>query len=85
MEDAPQQGLNLGRQHLQIKGLGDEVVPAHVHGHDNVHVVRRGREEDDRHPFVYRNMDDVVSIVYRRKNGGYGPSNSSGTTGARAS
>ena len=22
--------------------------------------------------FVYRNMDDVVSIVYRRKNGGYG-------------
>ena len=22
--------------------------------------------------FVYRNMEDVVSIVYRRKNGGYG-------------
>ena len=29
--------------------------------------------------FVYRNTDDVVSIVYRRKNGGYGLLETNGT------
>ncbi len=28
------QRLHLRRQHVQIKGLGDEIIPAHVHGHD---------------------------------------------------
>ena len=45
-----QEGLDLGGEHVQVKGLGHEVVAAHVHGHDDVHVVRRGGEEDDGHP-----------------------------------
>ena len=36
-----QEGLDLGGEHVQVKGLGHEVVAAHVHGHDDVHVVRR--------------------------------------------
>ena len=45
------------------------------------HVIAKPMSEDeailqmnllDHDFFVYRNMDDVVSIVYRRKNGGYG-------------
>ena len=45
------------------------------------HVVAKPMSEDeailqmnllDHDFFVYRNTDDVISIVYRRKNGGYG-------------
>ena len=38
---AAQDCLDLRQQHVQIKGLGDEIIPAHVHGHDDVHIVRR--------------------------------------------
>ena len=46
---AAQNGLNLRQQHVQVKGLGDEIVAAHVHGHDDVHIVRRRGQEDDGH------------------------------------
>ena len=45
-----QQGLNFGHQHALVKGLGDEVVSTQVHGHDDVHIVRRRRDKDHRHP-----------------------------------
>ena len=36
-----QQGLNFGHEDALVKGLGDEVVSTQVHGHDDVHIVRR--------------------------------------------
>ena len=36
---SPQHGLHLGGEHLQVKGLGQQVIPAHLHGHHQVHVV----------------------------------------------
>lgn len=44
---APQQRLDLRQQDIPVKGLRDEIVTAHVHCHDEVHVVRCGREKDD--------------------------------------
>ena len=34
-----QQSLNLGREHIQVEGLGQEVVASQVHGHDDVEIV----------------------------------------------
>ena len=31
-----QHGLNLGGQHVQVKGLGDKIVASHVHRHHDV-------------------------------------------------
>ena len=45
---AAQQGLYFRRQHVQVEGFCDEVVRAHVHGHDDVHFLRRARDEHDR-------------------------------------
>ena len=46
---AAQQRLDLGGEDGEIKGLGDEVVRAHVHGHYNVHVVRGAGYEHHGH------------------------------------
>src|SRR5699024_6628528 len=40
--------------------LDDEVVPAHVERHQDVHVVRRGRDEDHRH---LRDLSDLGAPV----------------------
>lgn len=34
-----QQSLNLGQEHIQVEGLGQEVVASQVHGHDDVEIV----------------------------------------------
>ena len=46
-------------KHITVKPMSTEeaILQMNLLGHDF---------------FVYRNVDDVVSIVYRRKNGGYG-------------
>ena len=44
-----QQRLDLGGEDLQIEGLCQQVVPAQLHGHHHVHVVRGGGEEQDGH------------------------------------
>ncbi len=39
---AAQKRTDLGGQHVQIKRFGDKIVAAHVHRHDDVHIVRSG-------------------------------------------
>ena len=46
---AAQEGAQLCHQHTAVKGLGNEVVRAHLHRRDNVHPVRCGGNEHDRH------------------------------------
>ncbi|MNV83039.1 hypothetical protein D3C71_1768160 [compost metagenome] len=46
---APRQGVHLGHQHSQIEGLLDKVVGPHVHGHNHVHILVAGGEEQNRH------------------------------------
>ena len=48
--DPAQQSLDLGHEHALIEGLGDKVVSAQVHGHDDVHIVRRRRDKNHRNP-----------------------------------
>ena len=45
---SPQQGEYLRHEDVLVEGLGDEVVRAEVHGHDDVHAVGGGGDEDDR-------------------------------------
>ena len=46
---AAQEGAQLCHQHAAVKGLGDEIIRAHLHRRDDVHAVRRGGDEHDRH------------------------------------
>ena len=46
---AAKQGLHLGNQDIRIKGLGDEIVRAHVHGHNDIHIIGCGGNEDHRY------------------------------------
>ena len=66
---APQHRLHLGCEHHGVHGLGDEVVPAHVQCHDDVHVVRRRGEKHHRYR---RNLPNpaapVVSVPVRELN-----------------
>lgn len=43
----PEQCLDLGHQHRPVKGLGNKIVSAHIHRHDDVHIVRGGRQENN--------------------------------------
>lgn len=65
----PQHRLHLGRKDHGVHGLGDEVIPAHIQGHDDVHVVRRRGEKHHRYR---RNLPDpaapVVSVPVRKLN-----------------
>src|SRR5699024_3815530 len=54
---------DLGGEDLQVEGLGDEVVAAHLHGHDDVHVVRGGGEEDDGGPAELAELGAPVVAV----------------------
>ena len=53
-------------KHVAVKPMSEDeaILQMNLLGHDF---------------FVYRNTDDVVSIVYRRKNGGYGLLETDGT------
>ena len=62
-----QQRLHLGDQHFGIEGLCDKLIPAHVHGHDNVHIVRRGGNEDHRHRGNLAYLRTPVIPVHERK------------------
>ena len=44
---APEHRLNLRHHDIGINRLRDEIVAAHVHCHDDVHVVRSRGNEDD--------------------------------------
>ena len=45
----PQHGLDLGGKDLEIEGLCQQVVPAHLHGHDGVDAVPGGGQEQNGH------------------------------------
>ena len=62
-----QQGLHLGHQHVPVKGFGNKVVGAHVHGHDDVHVVRRRGQEDDGHAAAFSDLAAPVVAVEKRQ------------------
>ena len=34
---AAQESLNLGKEDILVKGLGDKVVSTHIDGHNNIH------------------------------------------------
>ena len=34
---AAQEALDLGKEDILVKGLGDKVVSTHIDGHDNIH------------------------------------------------
>ena len=44
-----QQGVDFRHKHASVKGLGDKVAGPHVHGHDDIHVVGSGGNENDRY------------------------------------
>ncbi len=46
---AAKEGLDFGYGYVQLEGLGDKVVAAHVDSHDKVHVVAGGGNENDGH------------------------------------
>ena len=37
----PQQCLNFCRQNIQVERLFYKIISAHIHGHDDIHIVRR--------------------------------------------
>ena len=62
-------GLDFGDQHRQIKGLGDKIVPTHVHGHDDVHIVRRRGQKNHRQTGDLANLlAPVISVIEGQAN-----------------
>ena len=57
---SPQYRLYLRRHHIQIEGFLNKLVPAHIHSHNNVHIVISRRQEYDRH---LRNLPDLLAPV----------------------
>ena len=45
---------------MQVEGLLNKFIPAHVHRHDDIHVVIGRRQEDDRH---LRYLPDLLAPV----------------------
>ena len=52
--------LDLGHQYVHIKRLGNKVIGSTAHGHDHVHVIRCGGDEDHRH---LGNLSDFLTPV----------------------
>ena len=52
---------------FRSKGLGDEIVRAHVYGHDDVHVVRRRGDEYYRHAGEAAYLSAPVIAVIKRQ------------------
>lgn len=78
-----QHGLHLSGEHVQIKGLGHKIVPAHVDRHDDIHVVRSGGEKENGHlgdpadfgapvVAVVKGQDDVQNDQLRVKSHEFG-------------
>ena len=57
----------LGGEHIQIYGLRDKVVTAHVHGHDYVHVVRSRSDKYYRHVGLLSYLGAPVKPVKKRE------------------
>ena len=64
---AAKHGLHLRRQNVQVKWLGDEIVRAHVYGHDNVHIVRRRGDKYYRHAGEAAYLAAPVIAVIKRQ------------------
>ena len=65
---AAQNRLDLRQQHVQIKGLGDEIISAHIHGHDDIHIVRcRGNEHDRHVRHAPQLLTPVVAVIKRER------------------
>ena len=64
---AAEERLDLGDEDVRVEGLGDEVVCAHVDGHDDVHVVRGGGDEDDRDGGGFADLRAPVVAVHERQ------------------
>lgn len=64
---APQHGLYLDHQHAAVKGLGDKIVRAEVHGHDDVHVITgRGQKQDGRTGLLPQLPAPVIAVKARQ-------------------
>ena len=62
-----EKSLHLGNEHVHIKGLGDKIVAAHVHRHDNVHIIARRGDEYDRHGAYFSYLRAPVIPAHIRK------------------
>ena len=60
----PEQGLNLRRQHREIKGFCDKVIASHIHRHHDIQVIGGGRNKDHRHSGDCPDLTaPVVSVI----------------------
>ena len=61
--------LDLGGHHHLVKGLGDKIISSHLHGHNNIHIIRGGRNKDHRY---FGNLPDllapVIAVIERQRN-----------------
>ena len=58
-----------GDEHVHIKGLGNEVIAAHVHGHNDIHVIRRRGQKHHRHLRSAANFAaPMVAVIARQRN-----------------
>ena len=53
---AAEHGLHLRRQHVQVKGLGDEIVRAHVQPQDFVRVLRFCGQDNNRQRIAFPDL-----------------------------
>ena len=60
---APQQGLDLGCQHMQVEGFGHKIVAAHLHGHDGIHMVGSGGEKNNGHAGAFAQFSAPMEAV----------------------
>ena len=66
---AAQETLDLGKEDILVKRLGDKVVSTHIDGHDNIHGLIPWRKKHDRNLWNLANLlAPVVAIVERQAN-----------------